>query len=84
MHGPINVVTAHYRIAPDATGEERRRLEAALHHSAEDLAHLKEHVRIELGQTEAGIFDAHVGLLNDREFSGRIGDYIARERVNAE
>jgi phosphoenolpyruvate-protein phosphotransferase len=84
VHEPIKLAAPHYRIASEATGEERRRLEAALRHGAEDLAHLREHVKAELGEAEAEIFDAHLALLSDREFSGRIADYIERERVNAE
>ena len=84
VHEPITLAAPHYRIAAEAAGEERRRLEAALRLGAEDLAHLKERVKSELGQAEAEIFDAHLGFLDDPEFKGRIGDHIERERVNAE
>jgi phosphoenolpyruvate-protein phosphotransferase len=84
VHEPIRLAAPHYRIAPETTADERRRLETALRLGATDVSNLQERVKAELGQAEAEIFDAHLGLLNDREFSGRIGDYIERHRVNAE
>ncbi len=74
----------HYQIAASVTGEERRRLESALQRGAEDLARLQQHIRAELGRSEAEILDAHRALLNDEQFRARICEYIARRHVNAE
>jgi phosphoenolpyruvate-protein phosphotransferase (PTS system enzyme I) len=84
VFGTNRPTTPHCRIAPTAVGEERRRLEVALRRGAEDVAHLKEHVQAELGGTEAEIFDAHLGLLNDPQLIGRVAEYIEHEHVNAE
>ncbi|WP_345733682.1 dihydroxyacetone kinase phosphoryl donor subunit DhaM, partial [Cryptosporangium minutisporangium] len=46
---------------------EQQRLEAALAAVARDLASVRERVAAELGDAEAGIFDAHALLLDDPE-----------------
>ena len=84
VFGTTQLAVPHRRIAATAVGDERRRLEGALRLGAEDVARLQEHVKAELGETEAQIFDAHLGLLNDPHLVERIAEYIERERVNAE
>ncbi|MCB1964695.1 phosphoenolpyruvate--protein phosphotransferase [Accumulibacter sp.] len=84
VFGTTRPAVAHRRIDASAVDDEQRRLANALRLGAEELAHLQEHLRGELGETESAIFDAHLGLLKDPELVGRIAQYIEREQVNAE
>ena len=72
VFGATQLAVPHRRIAATAIGDERRRLEGALRLGAEDVARLQGHVKAELGETEAEIFDAHLGLLNDPHLVERI------------
>ena len=84
VYGVSLPAVPHYHIAPALTDSERRRLENAFRLSAEDLTRLRHVVEAELGRSEAEIFDAHLGLLNDAGFIDRIGNLVQQERINAE
>lgn len=84
VHSAPRIPVPRYRANATTAQDERRRFEDALRRAAEDLARMQRHVEAEIGQAEAEIFDAHLGLLHDRQFLRRIGERIERERVNAE
>lgn len=60
--------------APDV---ERRRLEAAVKEARRDLVEVRRRVGGGLGEAEAGIFDAHVALLDDVELRSSVDGEIA-------
>lgn len=64
--------------------QEVARLKAALEKSKSELETIKEHARKELGDDKAGIFEAHLLVLNDPELINPIKDKITGENVNAE
>jgi phosphoenolpyruvate-protein phosphotransferase len=63
---------------------ERRRLVSALAAARDQISRLRQATREQLGQEQAAIFEAHLLILEDPEFIGRINDAIAADRINAE
>jgi phosphotransferase system enzyme I (PtsI) len=63
---------------------EVRRLEEASAHARQELERTREKVGQDFGRDLAAIFDAHLLLLSDRQFIGRVEDRIRRQKVNAE
>lgn len=70
---------------PEAEVEaEVARLHEAVEHAQKELRRIREKAGTELGKELAGIFDAHLLLMKDSGFLGRIEDRIRGKRVNAE
>lgn len=65
-------------------GAEVERFEEALRRTREEVAHLRQQVDHDLGDELAGIFEAHLLLLEDSAFSGRVLERIRKEQVNTE
>jgi phosphotransferase system enzyme I (PtsI) len=63
---------------------EIARLHAAVQHARTELMRIRDNAGEDLGNDLAAIFDAHVLLLSDRHFLGRVEQRIRANRVNAE
>lgn len=71
-------------LAEDAVEGEIERFRAALRHAQEELQRIRSRADGELNADLAAIFDAHLLMLSDRSFLGRIDERIRKHRVNAE
>jgi len=67
-----------------AVDGEVERFHAALRHAQEDLQRVRARAGQELDADLAAIFDAHLLMLSDRSFLGRIEGRIREHKVNAE
>ncbi len=76
--------TYRFTLAEEDVEPEVERLYEAVRHAERELRRIREKAGEELGTELAAIFDAHVLLMNDRNFLGRIVDRIRTKRVNAE
>lgn len=63
---------------------EKARLKKAIEASREQLSKIKEKAEIELGPEKAAVFDSHMMLLDDPEFTGAVEMNIESSMVNAE
>ncbi|MEL7596991.1 MAG: phosphoenolpyruvate--protein phosphotransferase [Clostridiaceae bacterium] len=63
---------------------EKGRLKKAIEASREQLSKIKEKAEIELGPEKAAVFDSHMMLLDDPEFTGAVEMNIESSMVNAE
>jgi phosphotransferase system enzyme I (PtsI) len=63
---------------------EIERLQQAAEAARHELERMRAKVGEDFGSDLAGIFDAHVLLLTDRKFIGRVEERIRAQRVNAE
>ena len=73
-----------YQIGGEQVGSEQRRLHQAMERCAEELRDLRDRVVSELGRAEAGIFDAHLAMLDDKAFRAKVGSRIEKDLVNVE
>ncbi len=64
--------------------EEIERLNGAVEASREQLNKIKAKAEVELGADKAAVFESHMMLLDDPEFTGAIEMNISSNRVNAE
>jgi phosphoenolpyruvate-protein phosphotransferase (PTS system enzyme I) len=71
-------------IEEDHVDLEVARLHEAVENAREDLGKTRSEVGEDLGGDLAGIFDAHLLLLSDVKFLGRVEERIRNQRVNAE
>jgi phosphotransferase system enzyme I (PtsI) len=71
-------------IEEDQVNLEVARLHEAVENAREDLGKTRSEVGEDLGGDLAGIFDAHLLLLSDVKFLGRVEERIRNQRVNAE
>jgi phosphoenolpyruvate-protein phosphotransferase len=77
-------VASRRGIAARDVEREISRFRAAVAAAERDLDALRQRVAAELGEAEAAIFDAHIALLNDGSFIGRVEEGITGRLVNAE
>jgi phosphotransferase system enzyme I (PtsI) len=79
-------LTEIYRfpLATEDVDDEVARFEEALRRTCEQVHHLRLQVDNHLGEELAGIFEAHLLLLQDAAFTGRVLERIREELVNAE
>ncbi|MCY6354675.1 phosphoenolpyruvate--protein phosphotransferase [Clostridium sp. ZS2-4] len=63
---------------------EKGRLKKAIEDSREQLSKIKEKAEIELGPEKAAVFESHMMLLDDPEFTGAVEMNIESSMVNAE
>jgi phosphotransferase system enzyme I (PtsI) len=73
-----------YSLPEDAVEEEIERFHAALRHARGELERTRSRAGERMGDDLAAIFDAHILLMTDRSFVGRIEQRIRDTRVNAE
>ncbi len=71
-------------IEEDQVDVEVARLHEAVENARQDLCKTRSEVGEDLGGDLAGIFDAHLLLLSDVKFLGRVEERIRNQRVNAE
>lgn len=88
--GPVHVIARGFS-APDvyviSEGEiapEQERFRDALEATKKQLLELQQRLEILSGESESGIFEAHVMVLEDRAVVDRVIDFIPRRRQNAE
>jgi len=62
-HGDVEV--SHYKITEANTAEEIKRFESALVQTRQDILAIKNEISDRVGHSEAGIFDAHLMVLED-------------------
>ncbi|QGU96453.1 phosphoenolpyruvate--protein phosphotransferase [Clostridium bovifaecis] len=63
---------------------EKKRLESAIECSKEQLMKIKEKAERELGSDKAAVFESHMMLLDDPEFTGAVVMNIESNKINAE
>lgn len=68
----------------DQVDEEVKRLEEAVEHARRELERNRDRASADLGGDLAAIFDAHLLLLTDAKFIGRVKERIRTQRINAE
>jgi phosphotransferase system enzyme I (PtsI) len=71
-------------VQEDQVDAEVARLMEAVEHARRDLENTRGEVGEDLGSDLAGIFDAHLLLLGDYKFLGRVEERIRSQKVNAE
>ncbi|MFP4465908.1 MAG: phosphoenolpyruvate--protein phosphotransferase [Candidatus Goldiibacteriota bacterium] len=71
-------------LGEDEVENELKRLEKAVEKTKLNIINIKEKVVYDIGNSEAGIFDAYLLLLEDQMFSGKTRDIIQEQRINAE
>jgi phosphotransferase system enzyme I (PtsI) len=71
-------------VQEDQVDAEVARLMEAVEHARQDLENTRGEVGEDLGGDLAGIFDAHLLLLGDYKFLGRVEERIRSQKVNAE
>jgi phosphotransferase system enzyme I (PtsI) len=72
------------RIEVGDVQREINRLNSAVDQAREQLLTIKERAAELMGEGHAYIFDAHILLLEDRQFLGEIENYITKKQANAE
>jgi phosphotransferase system enzyme I (PtsI) len=83
IRGSVDELPGDPVLAGD-TAAEITRLEQALTATREQLAALREEVRTRVAGDEAAIFDAHLMVLNDPQFTGQVVATIRAQSCNAE
>ena len=73
-----------FPIAEADVAAEVERFGEALRRTCDEVGSLRRQVGDDLGEELAGIFEAHLLLLQDPSFTGRVVDVVESERVNAE
>ena len=63
---------------------EAARFAEALEKTKEQVQKMREEAEREIGKDEAAIFEAHLMILEDEEFSGKIAKLIRESRISAE
>ena len=63
---------------------EKERLDKAINKSRNQLVKIKEKAEKELGSDKAAVFESHIMLLDDPEFTGAVAMNIESNKVNAE
>ncbi len=64
--------------------EEKLRLEKAVEASKEQVARIRDKVEVEVGAEEALVFESHLMLLDDPEFTGAAIENVAKNKISAE
>ena len=73
-----------FHIQEDQVDSEVARLHEGASHAKKELHRIRARAEEDLGDDLAAIFDAHVLLLSDRAFLGRVEERIRTQHVNAE
>ncbi|MFT8393372.1 MAG: phosphoenolpyruvate--protein phosphotransferase [Liquorilactobacillus ghanensis] len=89
----VAVAKAYMLVQPDLTFQEKNiedsaaeiaRLDQAVADSKKELQLIKEKATANLGEAEAAVFEAHLTILADPDFFGKIKNKIKDEKINAE
>ncbi|HEX4962700.1 MAG TPA: phosphoenolpyruvate--protein phosphotransferase [Thermoanaerobaculia bacterium] len=73
-----------FHVGDDQVEAEVERVREGARHAQTELKRVRARAEEDLGNDLAGIFDAHVLLLSDRHFLGRVEERIRTHHVNAE
>lgn len=68
----------------DDIEKEKERFEKAVEVSGQQLTKIKEKAAAEMGEAKAEVFESHLMLLEDPEFTGAVTSGIEGSRINAE
>src|SRR5207248_87063 len=88
--GTVHVVrddlddVARYRIAPSQIADEIGRFEAALIQTRMQILEMQQRIAESIGAKDAGIFDAHLLVVEDRTLIDEVLRKLDKERVNVE
>jgi len=80
----VEPVLSFEKKAIEDAAQELERFHAAVTTSKTELETIREKAKVELGEEEAAIFDAHLLVLSDPELITPIEDKVKTEKVNAE
>lgn len=89
----VAIAPAYLLIEPDlsftkksitAVDQEVSRYQTAVQKSTAEVKKIKAEAEKKLGDAEAQVFEAHLMILNDPEFTGAIEEEIKSQKVNAE
>lgn len=89
----VAIAPAYLLIEPDlsftkksitAVDQEVSRYQTAVQKSTAEVKKIKAEAEKKLGDAEAQVFEAHLMILNDPEFTGAIEEKIKSQKVNAE
>ena len=72
------------KVSIEDTENEKERLKRAVEQGTNEINIIKEQTKNKLGKDKAGIFEAHIMMIEDPEFIDAINDKIDKEHVNAE
>ena len=78
------VMFPRYRIDEVDVDSEHDRLCMAVSDACQELEQLHERALRDLGESQAAIFAAHLGLLKDEKLLNRVREYVKRDLVNIE
>lgn len=88
--GPVFVfdeektVVSDRHLAPSEIARELEKYDKALDEARRQIGELRDKVRIEVGEAESHIFDAHLLILQDSEFTGKVrADIKSQQREGA-
>src|SRR5438477_4656511 len=88
--GTVHVVrddlddVARYRIAPSQIADEIGRFEAALIQTRMQILEMQQRIAESIGAKDAGIFDAHLLVVEDRTLIDEVLRKLEKERTNVE
>src|SRR5437588_11824452 len=88
--GKVHVVrddldeVGHYRIAPSQVADEISRFEAALIQTRMQILEMQQRIAESIGAKDAGIFDAHLLVVEDRTLIDEVLRKLQTERNNVE
>lgn len=68
----------------DDTAYEIERFQKGLMESISDLTEIKEYAEVNINAETAAIFEAHIEILKDPEFTNQVKDVITHESINGE
>lgn len=80
--GPLDAPV--YRIEPQDVKGEIQRFERACEQARDDLRHVVERIRTDIGAQEASIYEMHLALLDDASLQREVIEYIEKNHVNVE
>ena len=80
----ITLHVPHRQVPPEDVENQRRRLAEAIDKAVGDLQLDRDRAAAQLGPEPAKIFEAHLGLLQDRALIDHIREHIERDHVTAE
>jgi len=64
--------------------EEKIRFDEAVEKSRQQLTKIKEKTKVEMGEDKAEVFESHLMLLDDPEFTGSVVSSIESNKINSE
>lgn len=84
IHRAEEEVAPHYHITKEEVPAELRRFEAALLKTRLQIQEMQHRISGSVGSADAGIFDAHLLVVEDRTVIDEVVRTIKRERLNVE